>query len=138
MTGWLSAFDQKTEIFEKLQVCKKLKKLKIHFFDACCYKGGGEDEEISENFLPEILFKTGVTDLTIDFSDFDGRPHIYGFKELSWLKDVPVDMKIRFKDLKFDLTSNKGNDISNIDLCKQIVEIDNLICLNSSLINPDH
>ena len=136
MTGWLSAFDQKAEILEKLQICKKLKKLKIHFFDACCFKGG-EDEEIKENFFSEILFKTGVMDLTIDFSDFDGWPHFFGFKELSWLKDVPVDMKIRFKGLKFDFRSNQGNDISTINLCKQVIEIDNLTFL-PSFINPDH
>ena len=130
MTDWTRNLhsDDKIEVFAYLQNCKKLKNLKIHFEDvesdhshpACSHLG------LKGTVLSEILPKTHIKDLTIDYCDV--AKVVYNHAWFSWLQNVPVDVLVRFKNLK----------VLNFDepmpmcLFKQVAEMDKLKLISGS------
>ena len=123
MTNWTRNLHNgdKREVFAYLQNCQKLKKLKIHFedFESDLSHLGEKGAVLSDN-LP----KTHIIDLKIDFCGI-GKV-VYNHAWFSWLQDIPVDVKVRFKDIRvfyYDITFDKPMPKC---LFKQVVDIDNL------------
>jgi hypothetical protein len=134
MTDWISKLnvDDKKDVFEQLKNCKKLKKLKIHCLDVEGYRNDQSSMHRFWSVLSENLPKTSITDLTIDFSGMDEI--VYNQAWFSWLQDIPVDVKIRFKDLQvlyFDMEDRP----MPTGLFKQVVEMDSLKLISGSF-NP--
>ena len=132
MTDWTRNlhFDDKIEVFAYLQNCKKLKTLKIHFEDVEVYKSDLSHLGLKGAVLSEVLPKIHIKDLTIDFCDV--AKVVYNQAWFSWLQDVPVDVKVRFKNLKvlyFDLNFDEPMPMC---LFKQVAEMDNLKLISGS------
>ena len=132
MTDWTRNlhFDDKIEVFAYLQNCKKLKTLKIHFEDVEVYQSDLSHLGLKGAVLSEVLPKIHIKDLTIDFCDV--AKVVYNQAWFSWLQDVPVDVKVRFKNLKvlyFDLNFDEPMPMC---LFKQVAEMDNLKLISGS------
>ena len=81
-----------------------LKNLKIHLEDVESYQSDQSHIWLKGTVLSKILPKTHIKDLTIDFCDV--AKIVYNHAWFSWLQDILVDVKVRFKNLKvlyFDL-----------------------------------
>ena len=132
MTHWTRYLhiDEKRDVFAYLQNCQKLKKLKIHFEDFEEYQSDLSHLGEKGSVLSDNLPKTHIIDLTIDFCDV--AKVVYNQAWFSWLQDIPVDVKVRFKDLTvlyFDLNFDQPMPMG---LFKQVVDMDNLKLISGS------
>ena len=104
-TDYLGSSQQGKNCFLNQPVLyKPCKNLKIHLEDVEFYQSDLSNIWIKWTVLSKVLPKTTIKDLTIDYCDV--AKIVYNHAWFSWLQDVPVDMKVRFKNLKvlyFDL-----------------------------------
>jgi len=146
MTDWMRNLhiNERLVVFAYFRNCKKLKTLKIHFKDIdgrsslvhpC--EGGLKDDEFWA-VLVDNLPKAQIKDFTIDFCGVnyvdDLTDIVCNESWFMWLKSIPVDLKVRFKDLQMKYFDTEEQPVISTGLFKQVVEIDNLKLISGSII----